>query len=78
MDPNVLNHTSFQFIRLPSYHRNHNNAMTAKVKEYKERGEVHLHLLKKFLFSNQKVVQKSTPKNAQESAQQLPTDQECP
>ena len=52
--------------------------MTAKVKEYKERGEVHLHLLKKFLFSNQKVVQKSTPKNAQESAQQLPTDQECP
>ena len=40
--------------------------------------EVHLYLLKKFLFSNQKVVQKSTPKNAQESAQQLPTDQECP
>ena len=22
MDPNVLNHTSFQFIRLPPYHRN--------------------------------------------------------
>ena len=34
MDPNVLNHTSFQFIRLPSYHRN-----WEYMKEFDRRGE---------------------------------------